>query len=190
MKMPADSVNSSMLYFAFGSNMLSARLQRRCPSARVVTRAIAPGYRVGFEKLSEDNSGKAALIACDSSRPAAGVVYALSTVDLDRLDAFEGPGYRRKEDLGVTCLDTGEALRVSTYVARKNVPGLKPYDWYLALVLAGITEHGIEMRFARRLKLMEFDADPRRSRASRRNALSDLEAASIADYLDLLRRGN
>ena len=52
----------TVLYFAFGSNMLSKRLERRCSSARVRALAAAPGYEVAFDKLSEDTSGKANLV--------------------------------------------------------------------------------------------------------------------------------
>ena len=176
-----------MLYFAFGSNMLSSRLQRRCPSARVVARALAPGYRVAFEKLSEDTSGKATLVACDGPDSAAGVVYELSSGDVDELDAFEGPGYRRVDAFPVTCLDTGQVFHACTYVARKNVSGLRPYDWYLTMIVAGLAEHEIDTRFERQLRMTAYETDPRRSRRTRQNALRDLAAVDCRDYLDLLR---
>ncbi len=166
--------------------MLPSRLQRRCPSARVVTRAVAPGYRVAFEKLSEDTSGKATLVPCEGPDSAAGVVYELLQSEIDALDAFEGPGYRRSERFPVTCIDSGKALVTCTYVARKNVPGLRPYDWYLALILAGLAEHGGDPSCAQALRTIAYDIDEQRSRMSRRNALRDLEAAGFARYRDLL----
>jgi hypothetical protein len=118
--------NATSLYFAFGSNLLTARLKRRCPSARVVALATAPGYRVAFEKLSEDTSGKATLVPCAGPDFAVGVVYELSMQDIDTLDAFEGPGYRRLDDFFVTCRETGKALQACTYVAKQNVSDLRP----------------------------------------------------------------
>jgi hypothetical protein len=177
-----------MLYFAFGSNLLPSRLQRRCPTARVLTPAIASSYRVTFDKLSEDSSGKANLIACDAPDAAPGVVYELSADDLGALDAVEGPGYRRQEDFSVTGVATGEALVTCTYVARKRVPGLKPYDWYLALVLAGLACHDIDPSYSEKLRMTRFDTDAQQSRKSRRNALQDLRVAGYANYLDLLRQ--
>lgn len=176
-----------MLYFAFGSNMLPARLQRRCPSAEVRTRATAPGYRVAFDKLSEDTSGKANLVSSDSGRAAIGVVYELSRDDVGKLDAFEGPGYRRQDDFVVTCIDSGEQLATCTYVAREGKPGLRPYDWYLALVLAGLIHHAIDPTYARQLRMTRFDVDADQARTSRHTALQDLESAGHADYRDLLR---
>ena len=176
-----------MLYFAFGSNMLPSRLQRRCPAATVVTPAIAHGYRVAFDKLSEDSSGKANLIAGDARDSAAGIVYELPVADLEALDAFEGPGYCRKEAFPVTSIATGEELVTCTYVARKSVQGLRPYDWYLALVLAGLDHHDIDASYSRHLRMTRFDTDTRESRKSRRNALQDLRAAGYVNYLSLLR---
>lgn len=167
--------------------MLPSRLQRRCPTATVKTRAIAPGHRVAIDKLSEDSSGKANLVACDSGRLAIGIVYELSSGDIGRLDAFEGPGYRRQDSFVVSCIETGEQLVTSTYVARESATDLRPYDWYLALMLAGLAHHDIDSSYARELRSTRFDRDEQHSRTTRRHALRDLEAAGFADYLGLLR---
>lgn len=176
-----------MLYFAFGSNMLPSRLQRRCPTATVRTRATATHYRLAFDKLSEDSSGKANLVSGAASDAVNGVVYELSATDLDRLDAFEGSGYRRQDDFSVTCVDSGETLVACTYLAKKRVPGLRPYDWYLALVLAGLACNEIDSAYVQQLRTFGFETDVLRSRDTRRHALRDLEAAGFSDYLRLLR---
>ena len=176
-----------MLYFAFGSNMLPSRLRRRCPTAKVRARATAPGYRIAFDKRSEDTSGKANLVSCDHDGPAIGIVYELSPDDVDNLDAIEGPGYRRQDNFVVTCVDTGEELSTCTYVAIERAPGLRPYDWYLALVLAGLACHDIDPSYAQAIRMTRFDTDAQASRMSRRNALRDLETAGYPDYMSLLR---
>lgn len=177
---------SSRLYFAFGSNMLTPRLQRRCPSARVVTRAAARGYSVAFDKLSEDTSGKANLVRSEIRESAVGVVYELAAADLDKLDAFEGPGYRRNDAFSVTCLDTASALLTCTYLAIENIAGLAPYDWYLAMILAGLAEHDVDSSYAQRMRMTGFAADPWSSRPTRQHALRDLETAGYRDYRELL----
>lgn len=179
-----------MLYFAFGSNMLTSRLKRRCPSARVVTRAFAPGHRVAFAKLSEDTSGKATLVSCDGPPFAAGLVYELSANDLAELDRFEGPGYRREDDFPVTCLDSGRTVRAFTYLAKEAASGLRPYDWYLAMVLAGLAENGIGHEYAGQLRDTPFDRDPQAERPTRQNALRDLAAAGWPDYRAILGRAS
>jgi hypothetical protein len=180
-------VRGSILYFAYGSNVLSARLKRRCNSARIVTTAQARGHRVAFDKLSEDTSGKANLLRGDAYTSALGVVYEISSADARRLDAIEGPGYRRRDGFPVTCLQTGGQLRAITYTACENVGGLEPYDWYLALVLAGLAEHGIDAAYARELQSTRSVVDPEKDRETRHNALRDLRAAGHPDYNSLLR---
>ena len=178
---------TTTLYFAFGSNMLTTRLQRRCPGARVVARAAATGYRAAFEKLSEDTSRKATLVPCTGADFAVGVVYELSSGDIDELDEFEGPGYRRLDGFSLTCLDTGADLAACTYVAKQEVPGLRPYDWYVSLILAGLAEHDIGHAYARQLQMADCEKDPELSRRSRQNALRDLAVAGWPDYEDLLK---
>ena len=180
-------MRESFLYFAFGSNMLNARLKRRCNSARVLTTAQARGYRVAFDKLSEDTSGKANLVRGDASSPATGVVYEISSADARKLDAVEGPGYRRRDLFPVVCLRSGDRLDTITYTARENVAGLHPYDWYLALVLAGLAEHGIDAAYARALRRTRYIPDPLEDRVTRHNALRDLRAAGHPHYRLLLR---
>ena len=51
----------SFFYFAYGSNMLALRLQKRCPSAVLIETATVEGYGVNFSKLGKDVSGKGAL---------------------------------------------------------------------------------------------------------------------------------
>ena len=48
-------------YFAYGSNMLTARLKARCSGAELVGRAFADGWGIEFSKPGEDGSGKATL---------------------------------------------------------------------------------------------------------------------------------
>lgn len=177
----------TLFYFAFGSNMLTTRLQRRCSSARVRALAAAPGYEVAFDKLSEDTSGKANLVPGGPGSKALGVVYEISAADARGLDAVEGPGYRRRDRFAVTCLQTGDSLPALTYVARRNVPGLQPYDWYLALVLAGLIEHGFDDGYIRRFRAAGYVVDEEASRRVRLNALRDLLDAGYPDYGSLLR---
>jgi hypothetical protein len=46
------------LYFGYGWNMLSVRLQRRTPSAVLHGRGHVAGRRLTFHKKSDDRSGK------------------------------------------------------------------------------------------------------------------------------------
>ena len=178
---------SRVLYFAYGSNLLPTRLQRRCPGARIKTLACARGYRVAFDKLSEDTSGKANLVRSGSTAAAFGVVYEIPSAEVDALDTVEGSGYARQEGFAVSCMASGKRLRTMTYMAQQNVPGLLPFDWYLALVLGGLRVHAADADYALAFESAEFVTDPELSRPTRLNALRDLAAAGFTDYADLLR---
>ena len=131
-------------------------------------------------------AAKANLVSCDNGDSAIGIVYELSPDDVDKLDAFEGPGYRRQDDLVVTCFDSGEELSTCTYVAIERTPGLRPYDWYLAMIVAGLAEHDIDERYAEQLRMTAYDTDPQRLRQTRQNALQDLAGVGCHDHLGLL----
>ena len=78
-------------YFAYGSNMLTARLQARCPSARPLGRATARGRRLAFHKRSDvDGSGKCDLVPADDGALVVGVVFDLAADELPALDRAEG----------------------------------------------------------------------------------------------------
>ena len=79
------------LYFAYGSNMLSARLTARCASARVIGTAVAAGYDIAFDKIGQDGSGKATLLRAETSE-VHGALFHLDHGDLTVLDQIEGVG--------------------------------------------------------------------------------------------------
>ena len=69
------------LYFAFGSNLNTARMRGRCPSMRVIGKATLSGWRL-VERLYADiepGNGKVN-----------GILYAVSHFDLRALDYYEG----------------------------------------------------------------------------------------------------
>ncbi len=68
------------LYFAYGSNMTSARLRARIPSARSVGAARIDGRRLVCNKRGRDGSGKANLCASPGGE-AWGVVYEVDAAD-------------------------------------------------------------------------------------------------------------
>src|SRR5215472_16890090 len=88
----------TFLYFAYGSNTLTRRLNARKPSAVAVGTAYVEGYRLTFDKVSTDGSGK-----CDiepTGNPAHrvwGVLFRIASAEALDLDAAEGRGrgYRK-----------------------------------------------------------------------------------------------
>jgi len=178
---------SSILYFAYGSNTLTTRLQRRCNTAQFYSLAVAQGYRVTFDKKSKDSSGKANIAACDTKGSTAGVLFEISKAELEQLDRAEGPGYAIQDEFPITCLETGNQLKACTYVAKEVAADLKPFDWYLALIVAGLSSHRIDQSYVQGMGAMDFVVDTNQNRKSRVDALTDLRAAGYAEYSAILR---
>lgn len=177
----------SFLYFAYGSNLLPARLQARCPSARVVGPALAPDHRLEFSKPGRDGSGKATLYpARGAATP--GVLYRIDLSDQPALHAAEGAdhpnGYGFHADFAVQAADG--AAPVATYVARRRDTALRPFDWYLALVIAGAQAHRLDAAHINDLKNRAYHADISPENIIRQGAIRAFEQAGIADYRSLL----
>ena len=178
---------NTFLYFAYGSNMLTPHLAARCPSAKAVSQASASNFQIGFWKKSVDGSGKATLAAAGPKRSAHGVLFELGIADLPALDRAEGvgKGYNRRDDFAVIRADTGETVEVTTYIASELNQKLRPYDWYLALAVAGALEQGLDGETLTTLKTTPFHPDPDSERPSRREALRILEDMQI-DYRTII----
>ena len=173
-------------YFAYGSNLLTTRLVARCSSARVVAAAVTDGWSVNFTKPGADGSGKAGLVEQQGAAHP-GVVYEIAAHEMPVLDRFEGlgHGYTRTDDFAVRLM-TGESLQVSTYLPIRHDTTLKPFDWYLALCVAGAHEHSFDEALRQRLSTHPRLADPDHNREGRRLALEALAAAGHDDWQSLL----
>ncbi|QPZ90326.1 gamma-glutamylcyclotransferase family protein [Thioclava electrotropha] len=124
-------------YLAYGSNLLTSRLAARCPSARVLGLAEAPGHALDFSKRGRDGSAKATITESDARTQ--GVLFEITETDIPALDAAEGAGLHY-EKIALT-LEDGQ--RAFTYRALQRQDGIAPFEWYLALIRAGRREHGL-----------------------------------------------
>lgn len=180
----------TFFYFAYGSNMLSARLKARCPSAKVIGKATAIGHALEFTKRGKDSSGKATLVSVgDKDIHTPGVLFEVATTDLPKLDLAEGAGYGydRHDEFQVDY--SGEnGVTATTYLASKRETHLMPYDWYLALVIAGADEHQLGPAHRARLRQIEYVIDDQITRDGRNVALDALSKHGIDDYNVLLSR--
>ena len=126
------------LYFAYGSNLSSARLRRRVPSATARGIARVPGFVLRLDKRGADGSAKANLHpAPDAS--VWGVVYALDARHWSNLDACES-GYAR---IAVEAWLGDAPARVQTYRSDQLDHGAVAFEWYKQLMLDGAREHGL-----------------------------------------------
>lgn len=171
-------------YFAYGSNMLTTRLYRRCQGASLVGRANAYDHEIEFSKRSKDDSAKATLRPATGARTC-GVLFKIPITELDRLDQCEGVnnGYKRCDAFPVRLLDDDGIVKAKTYLAESPDSSLRPYDWYIALVIAGASEHRMGDDYIRELRRVKSMPDPCPNRTTRIKAIDDLSKAEIPDDL-------
>ena len=130
---------SSHLYFAYGSNMSTQRIQARIERAQPYGRAHWPDMALAFNKPGVDGSGKANLIPRNGAR-AWGVLFELHDDDWVTLDGYE-PGYERS-----TCgvhIDSGQIVQAQVYLAIPPFSETPPHDWYRDHLLNGAVEHAL-----------------------------------------------
>jgi gamma-glutamylcyclotransferase (GGCT)/AIG2-like uncharacterized protein YtfP len=149
-------------YFAYGSNMLKARLLERAPSALVRATGYIEGYKIKHNKRSKDGSGKCNLVKTEDDKDKVyGVVYNFLDADKLTLDKHEGvgSGYNTEEIRVIT--DTGE-MGAYTYVADDSAvdDSLRPYSWYKDLVVKGAKQHSLPSEYISQLDGFEADSDP------------------------------
>jgi gamma-glutamylcyclotransferase len=179
----------SFHYFAYGSNMLTARLRARCPSANFVGLAEASYHSLLFSKRSIDGSGKATLVKSEEkSAKILGVLFKIDDSELESLDAAEGApnGYSRHDDFEVKQLGIEELVVATTYMANQLHEGLQPFDWYLALVVAGAIEHNLGNEYLTKLLAVHSIVDPCSKRETRTEALRVLLESGYSDWHTLL----
>ena len=164
--------------FAYGSNMLSARLRRRCPSARPLGVAQLRGHELRWHKRSTDGSGKCDVVPVNVNHSVFGVAYEIDASESTALDQAEGlgHGYDRKD---ATVILNGDVITLSVYFATNTDPALKPYSWYKALVVAGAKEHGLPSTYIASLEVVEASQDPDRMRHDR-----NMRIVSTAGHVD------
>ena len=173
-----------LTYFAYGSNMLSERLRGRVPSASPAGSAKLCGYGLDFAKISKDQSGKCDLVKSDHGA-VWGRLFKIDPGHKSDLDRYEGPHY---ETIEVQVSVEGEARLALAYVALSEKRDLAkvPYDWYLALVIAGARQGQLPSAYIDCLKANIFKTDEDEARASRKEAIDALNLAGMAHVLDEL----
>jgi AIG2-like family. len=165
-------------YFAYGSNLLRERLLARCPNLSFVGRASLPRHRLTFGKVSLDGSGKCAFEQAEGEE-VLGVLWNVPEQDLVVLDKHEGVGHGYERcTVSVEREDgsTGEAVTYRATTPRCEQP---PYDWYLALVVAGAMQQGLARVYIDRLCVNRLRIDADATRKTRCEALEALAEANM-----------
>lgn len=151
-------------YFAYGSNMLSVRLQARCPSASSLGVAAATGGKLCFDKRGwRDGTGKCRLSASTERDDVVwGVLFRIDDSEYKALDTAEGAGNGYSVGLMEVKLREGGTTMAFTYLAEEGFldASLTPLSWYLELVVAGAEEHDLPAAYIQKLREVPTLADP------------------------------
>jgi len=169
------------LYFGYGSNMLSIRLQRRTPSAVAQATGHVTGRRLTFHKKSDDGSGKGdAETTGNGEDRVEGVLFWIDRGERAALDEAEGLGHGYEEAM-VDVVTANGTLKALAYVASAGATdsARRPYHWYKRLVLAGAIEHGLPAATIAAIRAEPSVDDPRPNRPRKREAEAALAASGI-----------
>ncbi|KAI9847681.1 MAG: hypothetical protein M1837_001929 [Sclerophora amabilis] len=129
-----------VLYFAYGSNLWLAQMDRRCPENQYLGVAILRGWRWMI------NERRYANIVRSEGDVVYGLLYSLSPTDRARLDRDEGvPDAYTRHELLVEWLDRNDGNPSSTveslvYVDLKRTADSVPYDEYIGRMNKGIAD--------------------------------------------------
>ena len=177
---------ATLRYFAYGSNMLRERLVARVPTAQAVLAGVVRDYRLDFAKVSVDGSGKGDMVA-SSGDQVWGVLYELDAEQKTALDSYEGTHYKAREVV-VSTKDGDQTVWAYMAEPHRRDPSKVPYDWYLALIIAGARQGGLAEAYVRALETTTFDVDRVDDRPTRQQALAALAEAGMTSVLDEVRQ--
>ena len=162
---------SRICTFAYGSNMLTARLRERVSSAAAVGTGRLPGHVLKWHKRSRDGSGKCDIESTGLNEEVVwGVLFELDSAEKPALDRAEGlnDGYTERQlDIITDC----GTVRAVAYIATAKDAALRPYHWYKAFVVAGAREHGLPPEYLQSLENATSIPDPNAARAVKNEQL-------------------
>ena len=139
-------------YFAYGSNLVLARMRERVPSAHPLGAARLSGMCLTLDKRGSDGSGKANLTPDDAGH-VWGVVYALDPEHWPLLDACE-PRYER---IVVEVVLGDEPVRAHTYTSDWRTDRPVARSWYKQLIVEGARAHALPEAWIRALERLRSD---------------------------------
>jgi len=165
-----------LLYFSYGSNMSTLRINHRVDSATVVSTALLHEHSLRFHKKSVDGSAKCDIEHTNNQDDIVfGVVFEILNSEKAKLDKYEGLGNGYDEKLVSIILPHGEAVEATTYYATHIDKSLRPYHWYKEHVLRGAREHTLPDEHISAIKAISSIPDPNQ----------DNHIAELSIYSDL-----
>ena len=138
------------LYFAYGSNLSSEQMLRRCPDSTPLDTAYLAGYELCFPFSSATWGGKGvAGIQTHQDRNVYGVVYQMSEQSLMILDQYEGHPFKycRKRLTVVTSKNDCREVWVYIPMTDRSQDFFQPSRRYIAAIIRGAVEHDLPSKY-------------------------------------------
>ena len=141
----------SALYFAYGSNLRSAQMQRLCPGHEFLGVARLADHRLAFTLPDEEWQGGVADVLAAPGDEVWGALYRLRDTDLAPLDAYEGfdpAGPEEDNDYVRRLVKVTEEKQVREveawcYFVRAPRGHVAPSEHYRAALIEGAIERGL-----------------------------------------------
>ncbi len=139
-------------YFAYGSNMSSARLSSRVSDAEALGPAHVVDWRLAFNKPGRDGTGKANLVPTAGARTW-GVAWTLPEDAWRVLEGFE-PDYERAVFRLLVADGRDLPAHVYLYACPADAPSIPPSRDYVDRLVAGATEHGLPEEYIAQIRAL------------------------------------
>ncbi len=145
-------------YFAYGSNLLYARLHARTPSINNLGMGRLHSHRLSFNKPGGDGSGKCGIERIDSDDFVLGVLYEMDEREKPVLDRIEGVGHGYINKPVEVNLE-GSFVHAFTYYPSRLDCAVLPFDWYKAFVLLGAQENDFPINYITLIESVDCQID-------------------------------
>ncbi|XP_004677198.1 PREDICTED: gamma-glutamylcyclotransferase [Condylura cristata] len=155
----AGQEEDSFLYFAYGSNLLTARIHLRNPSAEFCCVARLQDFKLHFGnfqgKTSETWHGGIATIFQSPGDEVWGIVWKMNKSHLSSLDKQEGVKSGTYVPIEVTVhTQEGKEITCRSY-QMKNYESAPPSPQYKKVICMGAKENGLPLEYQRKLNAIE-----------------------------------
>jgi gamma-glutamylcyclotransferase (GGCT)/AIG2-like uncharacterized protein YtfP len=149
-----------MVYFAYGSNLQSAQMERLCPGHVFLGPARLPDHRLAFTLPDEDWQGGVADVVPSAGDEVWGALYRLEAPQLAALDAYEvfdpdGPeeanDYVRRR-VTVTAASDHRDIEAWCYFVRAPRGPVAPSERYRRALVEGAIERGLPAEYVREMR--------------------------------------
>ena len=136
----------SVLYFAFGSNMVAAQMAARCTGAEFLGTAALPDHRF---RIGRRGYGT---VVPEPGATVHGVLWRLREEDEAALDVYEGVRHGLYQKVTrVVRKDAGDEHPALVYVATDPTPGAA-VPGYVEKMVAAAEEHGFPQAYCEELR--------------------------------------